>query len=223
MFLIDNYLNIVNSLPKHVKLVAVSKTKPISEILEAYNSGQLLFGENKALELKDKMNHLPDNINWHFIGHLQTNKIKYISQKVSLIHSVDSFKLLACINKEAIKAQRIIPCLLQFHIAKEETKYGFNLNEVKEMLDDEEFYKLNNIKISGVMGMATFTDDFTQVKNEFSLLYKIFNELKINYFPKDNNFSEISMGMSNDYKIAIEEGSTIVRIGSLIFGERNYI
>jgi hypothetical protein len=222
MFLKDNYKEIKNNLPKHVKLLAISKTKPISDILDAYNAGQILFGENKALEMRDKMNQLPEEIEWHFVGHLQTNKIKYISQKVSLIHSVDSFRLLAAIDKEASKVQRVIPSLLQFHIAKEETKFGFDFEEVKMMLNNEDFYKLKNIKIAGVMGMATFTDDFTLIRKEFSFLYKIFNEIKREYFKNDSNFCEISMGMSNDYQIAIEEGSTIIRLGSSIFGERNY-
>lgn len=222
MFLKNNYLNIKNNLPDKVKLVAVSKTKPISDIQEAFAAGQLIFGENKALEMKEKMALLPDDIIWHFVGHLQTNKVKYISQRVSLIHSVDSFRLLITINREAIKSQRIIPCLLQFHIAQEESKFGFDLKEAKAMLDNKDFYNLKNIKIYGVMGMATYTDDFSQVRKEFSSLFKTFNYLKTSYFLNNSDFSEISMGMSNDYKIAIDEGSTIVRIGSSIFGERNY-
>jgi len=221
MFLKDNYHNIISNLPKHVKLVAVSKTKSAEEIMKAYSAGQSFFGENKALELKEKMFQLPNDINWHFIGHLQTNKIKYISHKVSLIHSVDSYRLLEAVNKEAIKSQRILNCLLQFHIAKEESKFGFNMEEVKSMLDNDEFYKLNNVKICGVMGMATFTNDLIQIRKEFSALYKTFDDLKREYFQNNNTFDEISMGMSNDYMIAIDEGSTIIRIGSLIFGDRN--
>jgi len=207
-------------IPSNVQLIAVSKTKTEEEILEIYKTGHRNFGENKAIEVKEKFNNLPKDILWHFIGHLQTNKIKYIAPFISLIHSVDSFKLLSEINKFAIKNKRTIPCLLQFHIATEETKFGFNLSEVELMLKSKEYFELKNIEIQGVMGMASFTENFNLVREEFQNLNKIFTFLKENYFLDKINFKEISMGMSHDYKIAIEQGSTIVRIGSAIFGDR---
>ncbi len=207
-------------IPSNVQLIAVSKTKTEEEILEIYKTGHRNFGENKAIEVKEKFNNLPKDILWHFIGHLQTNKIKYIAPFISLIHSVDSFKLLSEINKFAVKNKRTIPCLLQFHIATEETKFGFNLSEVELMLKSKEYFELKNIEIQGVMGMASFTENFNLVREEFQNLNKIFTFLKENYFLDKINFKEISMGMSHDYKIAIEQGSTIVRIGSAIFGDR---
>jgi len=210
------------NLPEHVKLVAVSKTKPADQLMEAYNIGQREFAENKVQELVWKQEELPKDINWHYIGHLQTNKVKYIAPFVHLIHGVDSFKLLQTINAEAKKNKRIIPCLLQFFIAEEETKYGFSMDEATEMLNSKEFKLLDHIKISGVMGMATYTDDENQIRKEFSNLKHYFDELKEKYFASDNEFKEISMGMSGDYLIAIQEGSTLVRIGSTIFGERSY-
>lgn len=211
------------NLPAHVQLVAVSKTKPAELLEEAYRCGQRAFGENKVQEMAAKYEALPKDIEWHFIGHLQTNKIKYIASFVHLIHGVDSFKLLKAINTEALKAGRIIRCLLQFHIAEEETKFGLTMEEAAEMLDSPEFRRLENIHISGVMGMATFTDDETQVHKEFAMLKSYFNRLKTTYFSADTQFSEISMGMSGDYLIAIQEGTTMVRIGSTIFGERQYL
>jgi PLP dependent protein len=216
----ENIRNIKNSLPGHVKLVAVSKTKPVELIKEVYDSGHKIFGENKALELAKKYELLPKDIEWHFIGHLQTNKVKYIAPFVCLIHSVDSLKLLIEINKEAQKAGRIIPCLLQFYIADESTKFGLSVEEAGELLQSDEFKLLKNIRIDGVMGLATFTDNLIQVKDEFSMLKNIFDMLKSDYFSGAEYFTEISMGMSNDYEQAIESGSTIVRVGSRIFGER---
>ena len=189
---------------------------------EAYDAGQRIFGENKALEMRDKHQALPSDIQWHFIGHLQTNKIKYIAPFVTLIHAIDSLSLLEAVNKEAAKNDRIIDCLLQFHIAQEETKFGLDIEEAKSLLESESFKNLKNINICGVMGMATFTDNAAQVRNEFKNLKNIFETLKENYFKDNDSFKEISMGMSDDYPIAIEEGATMVRVGSKIFGARNY-
>lgn len=210
------------SLPDNVLLVAVSKTMPANLLLEAYNHGQRAFGENKVQEMVWKYEELPRDIEWHFIGHLQTNKVKYIAPFVHLIHSVDSFRLLKTINSEAKKTGRTIPCLLQFYIAEEETKFGFSMEEATEMLRSDEFKRFENIRVSGVMGMATFTDDENQVRKEFASLKNCFESLKADFFAQNTDFKEISMGMSGDYLTAVEEGSTIVRIGSTIFGERNY-
>lgn len=218
----ENLEQIFTTIPNHVKLVAVSKFKPNEAILEAYETGQRSFGENKVQELKQKFEDLPKDIEWHFIGHLQTNKVKYIAPFVSLIHSVDSYKLLQTIDKEGYKNNRIINCLLQFHIATEETKFGLSLDEAQEFLANEEFQKMKHISIVGVMGMATFTDDEKQIVREFKSLKFIFEELKSKFFASKPDFKEISMGMSDDYKLAIEQGSTIVRIGSNIFGSRQY-
>ena len=190
--------------------------------MEAYNAGQRLFGENKAQELAAKYEALPKDIEWHFIGHLQTNKVKYIAPFVKLIHGVDSLKILKTINKEAKKRYRVIDCLLQFHIAKETTKFGLHEEEAEALLNDEEYKALENIRIAGVMGMATYTDDKDQIRGEFRSLRNIFGRLQEKYFAGSDSFKEISMGMSGDYMIAVEEGSTLVRIGSLIFGPRNY-
>lgn len=211
---------VVEEVPKHVTLVAVSKTKPVSAIEEAYAAGQRHFGENKVQELVDKAEQLPKDIHWHFIGHLQTNKVKYIAPLVALIHSVDSLKLLLEINRQATKNNRIIPVLLQFHIAQEETKYGFSWDEVVDILNSEEYKDFGNIRIDGVMGMASFTDNEAQIRKEFKLLKTYFEELKSTFFSEKNHFSICSMGMSGDYKIAIEEGSTMIRVGSSIFGSR---
>lgn len=221
--MIKENLNIVKAtVPSNVTLIAVSKTKPVSDLQEAYDAGQRIFGENKALEMRDKHQVLPADIQWHFIGHLQTNKIKYIAPFVTLIHAIDSISLLEAVNKEAAKNNRVINCLLQFHIAQEETKFGLDIEEARAMLESESFKNLNNINICGVMGMATFTDNADQVRNEFKNLKNIFETLKENYFKENNSFREISMGMSDDYPIAIEEGATMVRVGSKIFGARNY-
>lgn len=216
----ENFENILSTIPNTVKLIAVSKTKPVELIKEAYDLGQKLFGENKVQELASKHEQLPKDIEWHLIGHLQTNKVKYIAPFVSLIHSVDSFKLLKEINKQAEKNNRIIDCLLQFHIAEEETKFGLSEDEAAKLLNSAEFENLKSVRICGVMGMATFTENTSQVNKEFNHLYSIFNRLKNEYFPNSPNFKEISMGMSDDYLLAIEEGSTMVRIGSSLFGGR---
>src|SRR5574344_2136998 len=218
----ENLQRIVATIPTGVTLLAVSKTKPESDIMEAYNFGIRDFGENKAQEMTQKYEALPKDIRWHMIGHLQTNKVKYIVPYVSLIHSVDSYKLLEDINKEAGKHQRVIRCLLQFHIASEDTKFGFLQTEAEAILNSDAYKSLKNIKISGVMGMATNTDDVNKIRQEFRQLKAIFCELQTKYFSNDANFNIISMGMSEDYQIAIEEGSTIVRIGSSIFGARDY-
>ena len=209
-------------LPQHVRLVAVSKYHPISSLEEAYRVGQRIFGESKVQEMTEKYNALPKDIQWHFIGHLQTNKIKYMAPYVALIHGVDSYKLLEEINKQAAKVQRIIPCLLQIHIAQEETKFGFSWEECRQMLNEGNWRNLTHVQISGVMGMATNTEDETEIANEFDQLNRFFHELKQTYFNEVPTFKEISMGMSDDYPIAIEKGSTLVRIGSKIFGERQY-
>lgn len=218
----ENLSVIKGTIPYGVKLIAVSKTKPVSDLQECYDAGQRIFGENKALEMRDKHEQLPKDIQWHFIGHLQTNKIKYIIPFVSLIHSIDSIGLLEAVNKEAAKRERKVDCLLQFHIAQEETKFGLSIEEAEDILQSAEYQNFSNIRICGVMGMATFTDDVDQIRNEFKTLKDIFNILKERYFKDSEHFKEISMGMSDDYPIAIEEGSTMVRIGSKIFGARNY-
>jgi len=223
MSIAENIDLVKANLPAHVQLVAVSKTKPANLLMEAYTHGRRAFGENKVQELVGKFEELPKDIEWHFIGHMQTNKVKYIAPFVHLIHGVDSFKLLKTIDNEAKKVNRIIPCLLQFDIADEETKFGFSVAEVLEMLQSDGFRQLKNIQISGVMGMATYTDDETQIHKEFACLKTIFDMLKSAYFSGSPEFREISMGMSGDYLIAVEEGSTMVRIGSTIFGERSYI
>ena len=204
-------LQIKNTIPDSVELIAVSKKRSFNEILKAYAAGQRSFGENNALELKNKYQNLPNDIKWHMIGHLQSNKVKYIAPFVSLIHSIDSIKLLTEVNKRAEQNNRIIDCLLQIHIATETTKYGLQPNQVNEILAISK--KLENINITGFMGMASYTKNKKQINNEFSQLRKIFN----NY--KNNNIHQLSMGMSSDYKIAIENGSNLVRIGSDIFGE----
>lgn len=218
----ENLKKIRETIPLGVLLVAVSKTKPVEDLQEAYDAGQRVFGENHALEMRDKHEVLPKDIDWHFIGHLQTNKIKYIVSYVKLIHSIDTFNLLQAVNKEAIKHNRVVDCLLQFHIAEEETKFGLDMAEAEEILNSDIFKAMKNIQICGVMGMATNTDDMTQVRKEFHHLKEIFTTLKSKYFADCEWFKEISMGMSHDYPIAIEEGSTMVRVGSKIFGERNY-
>lgn len=218
----ENITDLKDSIPGHVKLVAVSKTKPNEAILEAYEVGHRIFGENKIQDLCKKYEELPKDIKWHFIGHPQRNKVKFIAPFISLIHGVDSLKLLKVINKEAKKNNRVVACLLQFHIAEETTKFGLNEAEALEMLNSTEFKELENIEIAGVMGMATYTDDLDQVRNEFQTLKNIFTSLKNDYFSEKEAFSEISMGMSGDYELAIEEGSTMIRVGSNIFGARNY-
>ena len=221
---IENNLNkICASLPDGVKLVAVSKTKSNDEIMEAYGAGQRIFGENKVQELVRKWETLPKDIEWHFIGHLQSNKVRFIAPFVAMIHSVDSLKVLKTINDEAKHCGRMIPCLLQFHIASEESKFGFSYDEAVQLLSAVEMSGLENVTFSGVMGMATYTDDVALIKKEFLTLHKIFQNLKAVFFQGNDNFREISMGMSSDYLYAIESGSTMIRIGSTIFGERSLI
>lgn len=209
-----------NSLPASVCLIAVSKTKPTSALQQAYDAGQRHFGENKVQEMFEKQAELPKDIHWHLIGHLQTNKVKYIAPFVHLIHSVDSLKLLVEINKQANKNNRIIDVLLQFHVAEEETKFGLNLEEAKILLESTEFEKSKNIRVVGVMGMASFVEDESQIRREFKELKSIFDAIKEQYFLHIDYFKEISMGMSGDFPLAIEEGSTMIRVGSSIFGDR---
>ena len=222
MSIASNINDIRKQLPAQVRLIAVSKFKPAEDILEAYKAGQRLFGENKAQEMTAKHEVLPKDIEWHFIGHLQTNKIKYIIPFVHCIHSIDSAHLLAEVERHAAKAGRVVPCLLQFHIATEETKFGFSMEEAEEMLQSADFKNWNHVEICGVMGMASNTENSSQVRQEFRHLKNIFDHLKNKYFPQQETFREISMGMTGDYPIAVEEGSTLVRIGSAIFGARNY-
>ena len=216
----ENLEQIKNTIPDSVTLVAVSKTKPMPLLEEAYVAGQRHFGENRVQELEEKFEVLAKDIKWHMIGHLQSKKVKKIAPFVYLIHGVDSFKLLQEINKQALNNDRIIDCLLQFHIADEETKYGFSYVEVEEILKSEDFKALQNIRLCGVMGMATFTDNESQIRSEFKALKVIFDQIKTNFEQELPNFTEISMGMSGDYQIAMEEGSTMVRVGSAIFGNR---
>lgn len=222
MAIAENIKTILSEIPSNVTLVAISKTKPLEAITEAYNSGHRIFGENKVQELTTKYEQLPKDIEWHLVGHLQTNKVKYIAPFVSLIHSVDSLSLLKEIDKQGKKNNRIIRCLLQVYIASEETKFGLSEDELNELAYSEAFRSLTNVSVCGLMGMATFTDNTNQIRKEFKSLYLIFQRLKATWYANNPEFKEISMGMSSDYRIAIEEGSTMVRIGSDIFGERNY-
>ena len=219
--MIKEQLSKINEvIPPNVLLIAVSKTKPNEDLLEAYDAGQRHFGENKVQELCEKWNSLPKDIHWHIIGHLQTNKVKFIAEFIHLIHAVDSLKLLQEIDKQAKKHERIIPCLLQFHIAKEESKFGLSISEAEALLQTSVYATLTNIRIAGVMGMASFVDDEKQITNEFNELAQIYDTLKNNYFKGVDSFREISMGMSGDYPIAIKAGSTMIRVGSTIFGGR---
>jgi pyridoxal phosphate enzyme (YggS family) len=215
----ENLLKIKSSLPKHVTLVAVSKTKPIDDLMVAYDAGQRIFGENKIQEMTEKWEQMPKDIQWHMIGHIQTNKVKFMAPYVSLIHGVDSLKLLEEINKQALKNNRIIDCLLQIQIAEEETKFGLDEQELNDLLLSESFKNLNNIRIVGLMGMATFTENQNQIKKEFEHLKSIFDTVQ-NLNTKNCQLNTLSMGMSGDYQLAIACGSTMVRIGSSIFGGR---
>ncbi|CAL2063857.1 YggS family pyridoxal phosphate-dependent enzyme [Tenacibaculum sp. 190524A05c] len=217
----ENLKSIQQDIPNHVTLVAVSKTKPIADIQEAYDAGQRVFGENKVQEMVTKYDALPKDIKWHMIGHLQRNKVKYMAHFVDLIHGVDSLKTLQEINKQAKKHNRVINCLLQARIAEEETKFGLSFDDIQEIVNDDSFKELTNIKVVGLMGMATFTDNQAQIKKEFTSLESFFDTIKIEV---KNNFELkiLSMGMSGDYQLAIDCGSTMVRIGSSIFGARNY-
>ncbi len=221
MSITENLQNIKSLLPENITLVAVSKTKPISDLMEAYNAGQRVFGENKIQEMVEKHEQMSKDIKWHMIGHVQRNKVKYMARFVSLIHGVENFKLLKEINKQASKHDRIIDCLLQIKIADEDSKFGMSAEEAKTILTSEEFLELKNINITGVMGMATFTDNHDQIKQEFCYLKSVFDDLKL-LNSSNKNLKTISMGMSGDYELAISKGSNMVRIGSSIFGERNY-
>ncbi len=209
--------NLKSTIPSEVSLVVVSKMQDNQRILEAYNAGHRIFGENKAQELIAKQPDLPDDIEWHFIGHLQRNKVKYIAPFVKLIHSVDSLRLLKEVNKHALKNERIIDYLLEFHIAEEESKFGLSYDDAVGIIQNPDFSTLKNVNICGVMGMATFTEDHTQIRHEFQKLKKIFNVLKAQFFSEKQDFKTLSMGMSKDYSLAIEEGSNMVRIGSAVF------
>ncbi|MCB0468519.1 MAG: YggS family pyridoxal phosphate-dependent enzyme [Aequorivita sp.] len=218
MIVSENLKKLNKELPNNVTLIAVSKTKPVSDLMEAYNAGQRTFGENKIQEMEAKWQEMPKDVEWHMIGHVQRNKVKYMAPFVSLIHAVDSLKLLKEINKEAEKNKRSIDCLLQIKIAEEDSKFGMNEADAAKLLASEEYKKFQNLNIVGLMGMATFTEDKKQISEEFQKLKKIYDRLKI----LNPEFRILSMGMSGDYKIAIENGSNMVRVGSAIFGERNY-
>ena len=213
---------ITAELPLGVRLIAVSKFHPAEAVMEAYEVGQRLFGESKVQEVTAKHDVLPQDIEWHFIGHLQTNKVKYIAPFVTMIHSIDSLHLLTEVNRQAVKAGRVIDCLLQMHIAHEETKFGMTFDECREFLQGETWKQLDHVRICGLMGMATFTEDMEQVEREFASLQSFFEELKSTYFKDEAAFKELSMGMTDDYPIAIKHGSTLIRIGTRIFGARNY-
>jgi pyridoxal phosphate enzyme (YggS family) len=216
----DNLQQIKSSIPPHVTLVAVSKTKPVADLMEAYEAGQRIFGENKIQEMAEKWEQMPKDIEWHMIGHVQTNKVKYMAPFISLVHGVDSLKLLSEINRQAAKHDRVIDCLLQMHIAEEDTKFGLDEQELNMLLESDEFKRMTNVRVTGLMGMATFTDDEQQIRKEFGHLKSVFDTLRSQ--PEALNFKPqvLSMGMSGDYKIAIECDSTMVRIGSSIFGAR---
>lgn len=220
MTIADKIAELKKEIPQHVKLIGVTKTRPLQDIREAYQAGMRSFGENRVQELVLKQPQLPEDIEWHLIGHLQTNKVKFIVPFVHTIHSVDSLKLLLEINQQAQKINRTIPCLLEIRIAREETKFGLSLIEAEQILKSEAYKNCSNILISGLMGMATFTEDTRQIKEEFLALFQAFQRIKDEFFPQASSFKEISMGMSGDYQQAIECGSTMVRIGTLIFGER---
>ena len=216
MSIAENLQKIKSEIPSRVKLVAVTKTYPLDVIMQAYNAGHKIFGKNRVQELTEKHQQLPQDIQWHLIGHLQTNKVKFITKFVSMIHSVDSMKLLAEINKCAEKINRVIDCLMQIHIAQEETKFGLSFEEAEEIMKSKDFSSMKNIRMTGLMGMATLTDDENQIRKEFKSLKNFFDKLNTN----DSRLTTLSMGMSSDYKIAIEEGSNLIRVGSLIFGLR---
>jgi pyridoxal phosphate enzyme (YggS family) len=222
MSISENLLTLKSAVPDYVSIVAVSKRKSVEEILEAYQAGHRIFGENRVQELVEKQPLLPGDIHWHMVGHLQTNKVKYLAGFVDMIESVDSLKLLQTINREALKVNRVIPCLLQIHIAEEESKFGFAGDEVVALTESSEYRSLQNVRIVGVMGMATYTPDMEQVRSEFQQLREVFRDLKERCFSDSPDFREISMGMSGDYEVAIEEGSTMIRVGTVIFGPRTY-
>ena len=214
----ENINKFISKIPESVKLIAISKTKSVDEILEAYNQGQRIFGENKIQEMTEKYNLLPKDIKWHMVGHVQRNKIKYMAPYVDLIHGIDSFKSLKTINKEGEKNNRIIKCLLQLKISSESTKFGLEIDEIEEIINSKDYEELTHTKVCGIMAMASFTKDKNIIKDEFNSANKLYNQIKSN----DDNIEILSMGMSNDYELAIESGSNMVRIGSSIFGSRNY-
>lgn len=218
----DNLLKIQQSIPSNVTLIAVSKTKPAEDILEAYQAGQRVFGENKAQEMKEKYALLPKDIQWHMIGHLQENKVKYVVPFVSMIHSVDSLKILLAINKRALLCNRVVDCLFEMDISHEESKFGLSMEELISILSSEEYKQMANVRICGLMGIGSITEDREQTRKEFRTLKEMFLEIKQKFFSNSEYFSQISMGMSSDYDLAIQEGSTMVRIGSNIFGARKY-
>ena len=222
MSISDNLLAVRRSLPTGVRLVAVSKFHPVGELMEAYDAGQRIFGESHVQELQGKVAAMPADVEWHFIGHLQTNKVKYLAPYVSMIHAVDSMKLLREIDRQAVKNDRIIDVLLELHIAEEETKYGFSPDDCRRLLAEGEWRELRHVRICGLMMMATYTDDTAQIRNEMEQAQSLFHELKSAYFADDDAFCECSWGMSHDYQIAVETGATLVRIGTTIFGERVY-
>lgn len=220
MSVAEQITRLSHELPSTVKLLAISKYQPVEAIQEAYDAGQRMFGENHIQEMAAKAAILPNDIEWHFTGHVQTNKIKYMAPFVSLIHAVDSFRLLREIDKHAARNNRVIDCLLQIHIAKEETKYGFTIDECRQMLLQEPWRELEHVRIVGLMAMGSNTEDTAQVRHEFKQVKQLFDELRVQHFAKQPSFCQLSEGMTDDYPIAIEEGSTIVRIGSMIFGDR---
>lgn len=222
MSISQNIVQLKASLPANVTLVAVSKFHPAEALMEAYNAGQRVFGESRAQELTAKQKVLPGDIEWHFIGPLQSNKVKDIAPFIHTIHGIDSLKLLQEVNKQAAKNNRIIRVLLEIHVAQEETKHGLSLDECRELLQNEQLAELGNIQICGLMGMATYTDDIALIEQEFHILHELFSELKAIYFIGNDNFAVLSMGMSHDYPVAIRQGSTMIRVGTSIFGEREY-
>ena len=222
MYIAEQIKRLRSELPEGVNLLAISKYQPIESLQEAYDAGQRMFGENHIQEMAAKAAAMPKDIAWHFTGHVQTNKIKYMASFVSLIHAVDSFRLLREINKHAAKHNRVIDCLLQIHIAQEDTKYGLTVQECRELLAHEPWRELENVRVVGLMAMGSNTDDMEQVRGEFRQMKQLFDELKETYFADEPSFCQLSEGMTDDYPIAIEEGSTIVRIGSMIFGDRVY-
>jgi hypothetical protein len=218
----ENIRKLRAEIPGHVTIIAVSKRKPVEDIMQVYEAGHRIFGENRVQELIEKQALLPGDIDWHMIGHLQTNKVKYIAGFVDMIHSVDSLKLALAIDREADKTGRVIPVLLQVYIADEESKFGFTEDELNSLLDSQELSVLRNIRIDGLMGMATYTEDLEKIRSEFRYLGEVFSRVKNAYFAGSDHFRQISMGMSGDYEIAIEEGSTMIRVGTVIFGARTY-
>lgn len=222
MSISQNIVQLKASLPANVTLVAVSKFHPAEALKEAYDAGQRVFGESRAQELTAKQKVLPGDIEWHFIGPLQSNKVKDIAPFIHTIHSIDSFRLLQEVNKQAAKHNRVIRVLLEIHVAQEDTKHGLTPDECRELLQNEQLDELGNIQIVGLMGMATYTDDTTLIEQEFHLLHELFSELKAIYFKGNDNFAVLSMGMSHDYPVAIRQGSTMIRVGTSIFGEREY-